>query len=90
MSPAVFSVALAKAHEELTKLVGFDFPKIKIGILKICLEAIEFDDWKQLDGKYSNATLYWIVELRKSEPFIDLSLAEERLVFKTLIQIYKV
>lgn len=88
-SPAVFSACLIKVDEAIQTLVGFDFPKIKTGICKVMVECTEFDDWKKLDGKYSNATLLWIADLRSKEPLVNLSLEQERLVFKTLIQIYK-
>lgn len=89
MSVAVFCSALIKLQEELEKLVGYDFPKIMVGILKICIETTQFDDFNVLDGKYSNATLGWIAQLRNSDPFINLTLDQERLVFKTLQQILK-
>lgn len=90
MAPSVFCACLIKVDEALQNLVGFDFPKLKVGIVKIMLETVDFDDIKVLDGKYSNATLLWIADLRGCELLSKLSLAEERFVYRTLISLYKV
>lgn len=89
MGTSVFCAALIKVDEALQTLVGFDFPKLKIGVVKTMLDCCEFDDPFKLDGKYSNATLTWIAELRHEKPLIDFSLAAEKLVYRTLIALYK-
>lgn len=89
LSPSVFALAICKVDEALQQIVGFDFPKIKISVCKVLLETTDFTDIKTLDGKYSNATLTWCYELRKSEPFVNLDLQDEKLVYQTLIKIYK-
>lgn len=89
LSPAIFAAGLIKVHEDLEKVVGFDFPKIKIAVLKILLETLETPDPLSLDGKYSNATITWCCNLREREPFVGMTTEEEKLIYQTLLKIYK-
>ena len=90
LSPAIFAAGLIKVHEDLEKVVGFDFPKIKIAVLKILLETLETPDPLSLDGKYSNATITWCCNLREREPFVGMTIEEEKLIYQTLLKIYKI
>lgn len=90
LSPAIFAAGLIKVHEELEKVVGFDFPKIKCAVLTVLLETLETPDPLSLDGKYSNATLHWCLNLRETEPFVGMTADEEKLIYKTLLKIYKI
>lgn len=90
LSPAIFAAGLIKVHESLEEVVGFDFPKIKQAVLKVLIETCETPDpLSQLDGKYSNATITWCCHLREKEPFVGMTIEEEKLIYQTLSKIYK-
>ena len=101
MSPTIFSVCITKLHEEFCKddykLLNGDFLEGPSRLLKLLEYATMFESEDASDlppvvvrgfKSLSHELASWIVKIRNSEPFCNLSLREERFVYKTLRAIY--
>lgn len=99
MKPSIFALAVCKLDEYLARPEFQDDQKTLNGFLKLLEYAtmIEAEDEDELPvvvlrgfQEMPKATAKMIVEIRNSKPFSDLSLIQERFVYRMLRKIYQV